>query len=832
MHRLLTLLLLLAPLAADAAQAPAWWNKAWTCRKRVRVHLASAKPFTFQYKPVAEVGEDLVTAQVRFVSGKPIASAAAEIRVIDGGGNQLPCRAAGPDSQGRVTVLFPARNTVIGTLAEPIGKDTKEVTLSVGRDKAVAVGMRFYALSGATRVATLDVASVNAKTCRARVVAKGDFPTIAKGLRVQTDTLTDVDYWVYYGNAKPSGANAPWSPPSLPVTQYAWLITNGSVPKWEDKLVDLMEAGQQYFSKYQYPDIQYRSDSLGLSSESWYICAYESLIYCDVAGLYRFSLDTHGPSYLYVNGRFAARRAGFYMQTGQLEHRGKLPLEKGANRLVMFVGENGKRVRTRLGWQPPRATVFAQVPPSAFITRVPAHVTAFETVDEAPHVFFTFEPTPASLVTEDKQYYQYIQFTNASTFAADGVEWRWAFGDKSKSRERSPGRLYELPKGERTGSFDVALEAVADGKVVGSYKRTVPVQAHAADKLMLAADIVSFANIVYNDERTSIAVRLRNPAYSPMQVRTTARITPADGQAVTLVNRVITIGAENESFVVMPVDMKELPGKRATVRLDLQLGSRTLDTIEASIIPSPKDLSELQSKLGGLYDSEGRRIMICADLEDPDRHMEWVFIKYFHEEVYTKHVGSRTRVLVYGDRMANAVGPDETFTDYVRLMKKALEGKKLTFQFVERTEGLLPTVPDLIGFSKALDASDPLPDVIVISPGLADVEQAVGDRNFARSVDVMIDRVRATGKNIRIVVVTPPPYAGNVRLSQLYTRALVDVARRHHVPFLDLGTLFSEGAADWMRAYYAAADADGMYTLNPNERAHERIAAAILELVY
>ena len=53
-----------------------------------------------------------------------------------------------------------------------------------------------------------------------------------------------------------------------------------------------------------------------------------------------------------------------------------------------------------------------------------------------------------------------------------------------------------------------------------------------------------------------------------MQVRTTARLTPDGGAAETLVNRVITIGAENESFVVMPVDMKQLPGKRAVPRVE------------------------------------------------------------------------------------------------------------------------------------------------------------------------------------------------------------------------------------------------------------------------
>jgi len=309
-------------------------------------------------------------------------------------------------------------------------------------------------------------------------------------------------------------------------------------------------------------------------------------------------------------------------------------------------------------------------------------------------------------------------------------------------------------------------------------------------------------------------------------------MTPEGGQAETLANRIITIGGQDESFVVIPVDMKELPGKRADVRLEMLLGETTLDTIEARVIPSTEELSNLTPRLGGLYDAEGRRIMICADLEDPDRHMKWVFAKYFRDEVYARHAGIRSRILLYGDRMTNPVGPGEAFVDYVDVLKKSLEENGRTFEFVPRTDGLLPTVADLVGFCKVMHNADPLHDVVVLSLGLADVEQAVGDRTFARSVDVMIDCVRSTGKNIRIVVVTPPPYPGNPRLSALYTQALLDVARRHHVPYLDVEELLTENATDWMRAYYATPDADGMFTQNPNERAQERIAAGILKRIY
>jgi hypothetical protein len=341
---------------------------------------------------------------------------------------------------------------------------------------------------------------------------------------------------------------------------------------------------------------------------------------------------------------------------------------------------------------------------------------------------------------------------------------------------------------------------------------------------------VSFANIVYNDERTSIAVRLRNPAYSPLVLRAVAKLRK-DGETQILVNSLIPIGAQGENFVIIPVDMKQLSDKRADVSLDLTLGKEVLDSKAIRLIPSPERLADLEAQLGGLYDSEGCRIMIGADLEDPDRHMRWVFAKYLRDEVYARHAGTRTNILLFGDRMTNPVEPNEEFTDYVTRIRRHLKEEGRDFRFVARTEGLLPTIADVARFAKTLESLDEIPDIVVISPGLADVAQATGQRDFARSIDVMIDCVRATGKRVKIVVVSPPPFPRNRRLSRNYTEALETVARKHHVAFLNLDRLLAEPSENWERLYYASS-AEGVFYKNPGDLAHRRIASALMKLLH
>ena len=91
---------------------------------------------------------------------------------------------------------------------------------------------------------------------------------------------------------------------------------------------------------------------------------------------------------------------------------------------------------------------------------------------------------------------------------------------------------------------------------------------------------------------------------------------------------------------------------------------------------------------------------------------------------------------------------------------------------------------------------------------------------------------RIAGRPIKPIIVSPPPYPGNPRLSEHYTRALEAIARDHHISFLDTEALLRQGAEDWQKAYFAAPDAEGILCPNPNEAAHRRIAEQLLKLIY
>jgi len=825
---------LIASAVASAGEPTApgeWWNGAWTHRKRVRVRLAPVEPLGFSYRPPqAAAAEDLIAAEAGIQCEVPLEGGAQQqIRVVDAGGNVLPSSADGPDAQGLVRVTFPARRTIAGQLAAPIQDGTKTVALSVGRDKAVTRGMRFHVLAGPDEIAALEVEAVEAKTSTARLIEKS-VPAIAQGTPVRSAILTDVEYAIYYGNPKPEGEHPRWGPSVAPVNQYGWTITQGGVPTSATQLRDVMRASPSYVGSHAHQHINSSSNPLGYGSEVYSVSAYESLVYADMAGVWRFCIDSGGPAFLFLDGRLAAQRPGFYYQTGQFEHRGKIQLDEGYHHLLLCAVESASKPVTRLAWQPVTEKVFTLVPPSFFVNRVHGEVMGWESKDVRDPVFFTHRLAPRALVDAKKRPYQFAQFRNLAPAQAtgrpDAVTYLWDFGDGEQSRDEAPGHLYALPEGGATASFAATLHVYVDGREVGAYKRTVHCPPRPQEKSNLALDIMSFASIVYADERTSIAARVRNASFSPVVLRAIARLKRGDDTQIVL-NRQIPIQAKDENFCIIPVDMKQFADKRAIIDLELLLGGeRVLDT-SFRVMPSPEDIESLQRGLGALHDAEGRRVVICAEIEDPNRHLEWVFGRYIRET----YIDQRQRVLLFGDRMSNLVAPDRSFTDYVALLEQRLKKAQRPFQFVPRSSGLLPTLADLVLFAKTLKELKPLPDILVICPGLSDVAQATGDRDFARSIDVMIDCIRATGHSVKIVIVSPPPSPRDLRMSRHYTDALERVAKDHHITFLRLDDVLNTRNAGWMDAYYADPETEGIYYENPNEAAQRRIADAIERLL-
>ncbi|MFP4055611.1 MAG: GDSL-type esterase/lipase family protein [Candidatus Brocadiia bacterium] len=827
-------------LLAGAAAAPGdqWWDAAWAYRKRVVVPLAAEKPLGFFYKPPSEIGEDLLAAQVVLsCEGTLKAGAEKEIRVVDAGGNLLPSVATGPDELGRVRVVFPARRTIAGQLASPLRPGAQTVELTVGHEEAVVEGMRFYVTDGPDRAAELEVVSAEEKTSTARVVSR-PVPSRDKGAPVRSAVLTDAQYFVYYGNPEAKGAAPSYAPPGHAVTQYAWLITSGGVPTSEEELRNCMRASPKYLKKRHDEQVNNRSNVLDLSAEAWYVSAYESYIYCPMPGLYRFSVDSGGSSFLFVDGRKAAERPGFHHQVAnQFEHRGKIPLDEGAHHVVFLAVESGKKYLTRLAWQPVTGKVFKLMPPEAFLSRIPARVVGYEARDQRHQAFFTYRLAPRAVAARGGERYQFVRFDNRTVLpprdAGAEASYVWELGDGTTSREREACHFYKLPQGQRSTTFAASLEVVVGRRVIGRYRGDVHVPEQEADPFQIAADVVSFADIVYEDERTGISVRLRNRGFSPLILRAVARLTTR-GETEIVLNRRLLIEARGENFCVVPVDLKKIGRAHATVALDVLLDERQVASMRAHVAPSPRRLATFRSHRGALFDEHGYRVMIVAEREDPDRHWRWVLARYLRDELYARRAKTRRRVLLFGDRMAPLPQPGEPFTDYVERVAARLEAEGRTVQFVPRTPGRLPTVPDVVRFARqlqSLESEGELPDIVVFSPGLSDVAQATGVRNFVRAIDVMVDCLRATDPRIKPVIVSPPPFPGNPRRSRRYAQALHRMAARHNILFLDLHQLLTKGADDWLRAYYAT-EADGVFRRDPNEAAHERLARALAALLY
>jgi hypothetical protein len=230
-------------------------------------------------------------------------------------------------------------------------------------------------------------------------------------------------------------------------------------------------------------------------------------------------------------------------------------------------------------------------------------------------------------------------------------------------------------------------------------------------------------------------------------------------------------------------------------------------------------LAELRSELGRLVDSEGRRTVIIAELEDANRHRRWAALRW----LAAKFQPQPQRILLFGHPMLNE--PDPTLAgSYVAELRRRFVLEDRTLNFAESgTNRILPCVADLPVFAAAL--AKHAPDLVIVSPGSYDVAQGVDRQTFARCLDVMIDMVRSQSRPSKLLVVSPPPLLSNLRASREVAQAVAIIARQHQVGFLDLHARLT-GEEAW-KTQYQDASGDRVYMLYPNAEAHRRIAAWI-----
>ena len=801
MFRFLTLLVVAAvalPCAADGASG--WWNAEWQSRKLVHVELpefAEPAPLQKLCEPEPEFGRIVVRAMIQRELPGPGDNS--DVRVVDLDGNLLPAKVRPADAEGLTEVLFPAHEK-------------------------------------------------------------------------------SADYYIYYDN--PNAGPPPQSDwtPSANSIRYATVRHDGA-PGFElSSVLNGIEAGFEVLSRqkfnmiaglYQVPRTKGNRGEAGKLFST-----FEAYLYCPMDGRYDFSVDNKGSSYVLIDGELVVEARALYPTPRTWPQPDNVVLKAGYHHLRLVLISEGQGQRIRFGWSIPGARTVKTVNPRNYAKYIDASITGFERLDGVDRAFFSYSIPPEalilsrgrasareqSLIPPDTEVpAAYTTFQNLSTLAgSDGVSYRWQFeqtpmpaqpraggGENGSasfgrvvSQEHSPGVFLQLGK-----SYNVQLEVLRDGAVVDTYSRKVSATLQGAGRLARASgnldkddlvynvikpwvefEVLQAPNIVYQEEKTSVSVRVVSNLNHPVPFDWSVRVSSQDESRGSLGGSFL-VGAGTEVIKTFPLDLGEFSGGEGEMTISASVLGTQMRRVDFALVPSPSEFSNLVVQETHLVrkagDAAPQRVIICSTYEDEAKYRKWMFLKYAARKLDR----SSKRVLLFGSPMMNAPQPGQVLTGYFDHLRQLVKDDTASFDFVRRGGGLSPVLSDIATLSGWLNQNDP--QVAVICPGLQEVELGASLDDYGRGLDVLIDLLRARGHYVKIVLVSPPPLVSNPQLSKLYRDMTRRIAKTHHAAFVDIhSTILKQDR--WQDAY-TTSPGSPVHQLYPNEATQKLIAEQIAD---
>jgi len=225
------------------------------------------------------------------------------------------------------------------------------------------------------------------------------------------------------------------------------------------------------------------------------------------------------------------------------------------------------------------------------------------------------------------------------------------------------------------------------------------------------------------------------------------------------------------------------------------------------------DLSDLCAAGTVLVDPAGESVALVNRRENEAEYRRWAPVKYA-VAAWRRH-GAPRRLSAPASLVAAAAAADAA--------SLALPGG--------RTLVLIPHAGDPLAALPPMDDLLPAdgPAVLALAWGFREAYDRYPLREFARALDLAIDRARAKNPQVQIALVTPPPIPGEAESVGRYAEEIRRLAREHHAELIDWHDAVL-AHPDWER-FFALPGGDGVTGLYPNESGagflRERLAEAL-----
>jgi hypothetical protein len=299
----------------------------------------------------------------------------------------------------------------------------------------------------------------------------------------------------------------------------------------------------------------------------------------------------------------------------------------------------------------------------------------------------------------------------------------------------------------------------------------------------LRAEIIGLPAIIYAGEGLNYLVHVENVAAEVRAIR----VVHADPW-----------GRQEQSVTLAPAGAMDVPfALRAARRVSAASASVSICSADDPQRPlwregfefrdGRSDLSGIVATGRGYTNERGEPVVLVNYYEDEAKYRRWAPVKWAVRECRRP----RAPVIVSapdGFRPDVGVLPEE-------------------WQF-------LPYAGDPLSAALNLPSEVPAdgPAVVCLAWGFDEAVNGVPVRDFARALDLAIDRLRRHNSAVQVALVTPPPSPTTAETSGRYAEAVRALAREHHAQLVDLAAKSREDE-HWERMYALDDDTNlaGLY---------------------
>jgi len=546
-----------------------------------------------------------------------------------------------------------------------------------------------------------------------------------------------------------------------------------------------------------------------------YVAAYRAWIACAREGQYMFALDADDRAFIVVDGRQVLVGGNRSLPPRPFQFRRLARMEAGLHALTFYHMQRKAALRSRFAWRPPGTGKIRVVPPSVFVSHLPARAVALERRDEPESSAFFSAEVKRRLVVNRRvpvTRYRLVASGPKGPGGAEGPRWVWREGDRilgAGDRLDLHVSGLKMPGAGVDPWRDITLALEGPAGEVSSYTRRLrprapdPLEDEGVGFQLRAASVPTF---VYPHEPFEVHVHVVNDSAEAVELEA-IEVRKGRSDRATL-----SRGLGRFELPGVPEDKRDVIARRM-YRIVRRFGPGECSGLKrvtylvgppgAPAVPLTIDVLGSRERWERGLSAEGGGLVVGASRTAPEetgnvlvppRVTRALFVLPFDSEGELRKwgmVGSVSlrggsgKSLLYGDTLASpgAAGGE----GLAPRMRKSLEAKGIALEAAAPPNDAYPIHAACAGADR--EFARERWGTIYISPGLADCRAGTPPEEFARGVDFLIDRASVLAPQARLVVIGPPPEWTREDVSARYADAAREMVVRHRVAYVDLFSL-------------------------------------------